>query len=52
MTIKHFGKLVEALEDNSDVLSNYAFGKNYSAGVYQVVLTQGGNKEVIKVIKK
>jgi hypothetical protein len=36
---------------NLETIKNVTFGKGMASGVYQVVITQGENKETFKVIK-
>jgi len=45
------GKKLSSETMSIEVLKNAIFGTSLASGVYQVVISQGENKEVIKVIK-
>jgi hypothetical protein len=46
------GRLVEQLETNTDTKETTMFGERYPSGVYNVVVTQGGITETLRVIKR
>jgi hypothetical protein len=46
------GKLLEDKQLNPVDVSRYQFGSNFASGVYNLVVTQGDNKQNLKVIKR
>jgi hypothetical protein len=46
------GKLIEAEEVEFNDLETKEFGRNYPAGVYNVIVTQGENVKSLRVIKR
>ena len=48
----NIGKLIEMKEIELNEIKHYEIGTNYSAGVYNIIITQGVNVKSIRVIKK
>jgi hypothetical protein len=46
------GKLIEADEFDYTALETKEFGRNYPAGVYNVIVTQGENMKTLRMIKR
>lgn len=46
------GKRIETLEATSEALHHRALGNDYAAGVYNVIITQGGNVRNLRVVKR
>ena len=47
------GKLVDALDfENTAEAQNQKIGGNYSSGIYNILVVQGGNRKTIRVIKR
>ncbi len=46
------GKLVETKEVNSTEVENVALGQNYATGIYNVLVAQGENSKVIRLVRK
>ena len=46
------GKLIEADEFDYTALETKEFGRNYPAGVYNIIVTQGENVKTLRVIKR
>ncbi len=46
------GKRIETLEATSEALNHRALGNDYAAGVYNVIITQGGTVRNLRVVKR
>ena len=46
------GKLIEAEEFDYTALETKEFGRNYPAGVYNIIVAQGENVKTLRVIKR
>ena len=48
----NIGKLIEMKEIDVNEINHHEIGTNYSAGVYNIIITQGLNVKSLRVIKK
>lgn len=46
------GRILEAVSVQSDVLSSQLIGESYPSGIYNVIVSQGEETRVIRVVKK
>jgi len=46
------GKLIETDEFDYTALETKEFGRNYPAGVYNIIVTQGEERKTLRIIKR
>jgi hypothetical protein len=46
------GRLLEVTEVKAQDVSNYQFGEQYPSGVYSVIVTQGNEARIVRVVKR
>ncbi|OYU83037.1 MAG: hypothetical protein CFE24_13160 [Flavobacterium sp. BFFFF2] len=46
------GKQVEQFSVEANELENRSLGTNYTSGIYNVMITQGDNQQVVRIVKK
>ncbi|OYU85552.1 MAG: hypothetical protein CFE24_01220 [Flavobacterium sp. BFFFF2] len=46
------GKQVEQFSVKAIELENHSLGTNYRSGIYNVLISQGDNQQVVRMIKK
>ena len=46
------GKLIEADEFDYTALETKEFGRNYPAGVYNIIVAQGEERKTLRIIKR
>ena len=46
------GREVEALQASLDNITNLEIGARYPSGVYNIIVTQGGNVKTVRVVKR